>query len=178
MDAARARFIAHSYDDVGLREIARDAGVDPALINRYFGSKEDLFGSVLESCDDGPDCPHVQEQEEQLWSDRPNFGLRLASHIVHERRPEKLRRLLIILRSIGSAKALEIVREGMVEHFMTPFRDWIDRPDAAVRVNLAVGLIMGMTLVRELGHGFDLSDDEREVLCQRLAVILQALIDD
>ena len=41
--AARERFARHSYDDVGLRDVARDAGVDAALISRYFGSKEDLF---------------------------------------------------------------------------------------------------------------------------------------
>ena len=42
LEAARERFAAESYDDVGMRDIARDVGVDAALISRYFGSKDDL----------------------------------------------------------------------------------------------------------------------------------------
>ena len=53
LDAARERFAAESYDDVGMRDIARDVGVDAALISRYFGSKDDLFLAALDSCGDG-----------------------------------------------------------------------------------------------------------------------------
>src|SRR3546814_12999364 len=45
--AARERFLRESYDSVGLREIAGDAGVDVALISRYFGGKEGLFREVV-----------------------------------------------------------------------------------------------------------------------------------
>ncbi len=50
LDAARTRFMAHSYEDVGMRDVARDVGVDAALVSRYFGGKEDLFIEVLDSC--------------------------------------------------------------------------------------------------------------------------------
>ena len=49
LDVARERFTAHSYDDVGMRDIAREVGVDAALVSRYFGSKEDLFTAALDS---------------------------------------------------------------------------------------------------------------------------------
>lgn len=45
--AAPRRFAAESYDAVGLREVAREAGIDVALISRYFGSKEELFKKAL-----------------------------------------------------------------------------------------------------------------------------------
>ena len=45
--SARQRFLRESYDNVGLRDIAADAGVDVALVGRYFGSKEQLFTEVL-----------------------------------------------------------------------------------------------------------------------------------
>lgn len=44
---ARGRFLAEGYDRVSLRSIAADAGVDPALIHYYFGSKRGLFGASL-----------------------------------------------------------------------------------------------------------------------------------
>lgn len=40
-------FSEKSFDTVSLRAIARAAGVDPALINHYFGSKEGLFEALI-----------------------------------------------------------------------------------------------------------------------------------
>ena len=48
LDAARERFAAESYDDVGMRDIARDVGVAAALISRYFGSKDGLYTACVE----------------------------------------------------------------------------------------------------------------------------------
>ncbi|MCA8900565.1 MAG: TetR family transcriptional regulator [Hyphomonas sp.] len=47
LDAAEQQFAAHGYDGVTLRNIAREAGVDLALPNYYFGPKRDLFDAVL-----------------------------------------------------------------------------------------------------------------------------------
>lgn len=44
---AKALFWARGYSNVSLRDIARGAGVDVALIGRYFGSKEGLFDQTL-----------------------------------------------------------------------------------------------------------------------------------
>jgi len=44
--AAAARFTAAGYDATSLRQVAADAGVDPALVRRFFGSKEQLFTAV------------------------------------------------------------------------------------------------------------------------------------
>src|SRR5919107_2606356 len=56
--SARRRFLEESYDNVGLRDIARDASVDVALVGRYFGSKEELFREVLRGT-----CPHWLDPE-------------------------------------------------------------------------------------------------------------------
>jgi AcrR family transcriptional regulator len=45
--AARARFIEVGYRAATMRTIAADAGVDPALISYFFGSKQDLFGEAF-----------------------------------------------------------------------------------------------------------------------------------
>lgn len=44
--AAAQRFTAVGYDATSLRQVAADAGVDPALVRRFFGSKEQLFTAV------------------------------------------------------------------------------------------------------------------------------------
>ena len=47
-DAAIARFGAHGYEGTTVRDIARDAGVSPALVMHHFGSKDGL----REACDE------------------------------------------------------------------------------------------------------------------------------
>ena len=48
LEAATRRFATQGYEHAGVREIAADAGVTAALVNRYFGSKEGLFAEVIE----------------------------------------------------------------------------------------------------------------------------------
>jgi AcrR family transcriptional regulator len=47
LDAAREQFIAVGYRAATVRAIAAEAGVDPALISYFFGSKQHLFGEAL-----------------------------------------------------------------------------------------------------------------------------------
>src|SRR3954451_11640229 len=48
LDAARAAFAARGYDAVSVRGVARAAGVDQALVHRFYGSKEELFVAAVE----------------------------------------------------------------------------------------------------------------------------------
>jgi AcrR family transcriptional regulator len=46
--AARDRFARQGYDATTIRQVAGDAGVDPALVHYFFGTKADLFAEVVE----------------------------------------------------------------------------------------------------------------------------------
>jgi AcrR family transcriptional regulator len=46
--AAKAAFAELGYDRTTVRGIARTAGVDPALVHHYFGTKEELFVAAME----------------------------------------------------------------------------------------------------------------------------------
>jgi len=167
--AARERFCRHSYDDVGLRQVAGDAGVDAALISRYFGSKEDLFLAVLESCQTGADL---------FDGPRESFGRRVADRVVfHRKEGAALQGMQIMLRSIGSARAIELARASGNQRFFDPFVAWLGGADSQVRAQLATSLVMGMTVSRELS-GFDPGGRTGEVMRDRLAAMLQALVDD
>jgi AcrR family transcriptional regulator len=48
LDAARARFAAHGYDRTLIRDVAVDAGVDPALVHYFFKTKDGLFVAAME----------------------------------------------------------------------------------------------------------------------------------
>jgi AcrR family transcriptional regulator len=47
LHASRAAFAERGYDTVSIRAVARAAGVDPALVHRFFGSKESLFVAAM-----------------------------------------------------------------------------------------------------------------------------------
>ena len=169
LDAAIRRFTRDGYDDVGMRDVAGDVGIDAALVVRYFGSKEALFEAALDACFDGDDP----------WEgDRPTFGERLSHEIVYgSKNASKMQGLLIILRSMGSAKAMDVIRASCAQDFMQPLTDWLGGEDAPVRARLMAGLIMGMSITREITGPESLSADACERLRQRLAGQLQALAD-
>src|SRR5207302_1592042 len=48
LGAARVHFSEVGFDGATIREIAAVAGVDPALISHYFGSKEGVFLAAVE----------------------------------------------------------------------------------------------------------------------------------
>lgn len=170
LDAANARFLKDSYDQVGMRDIARDVGVDPALISRYFGSKEDLFSAVIEFCGDGSDL---------MEGDRARFGQRVAHEVIYGPRKEfKMRWLLLMLRSIASPKAAEIIQKQSNVRFLEPFTEWIGGEDAEIRARLTAGLIMGLTVSRDISGGFNMSPEQSERLLKRLAETLQDFVDN
>ncbi len=47
LDAAELLFAARGFHGVTVREISREADVDPALVTYYFGGKRELFDAVL-----------------------------------------------------------------------------------------------------------------------------------
>lgn len=57
--AARLRFGTDGFERTTLRAVAADVGVDPALVIRYFGSKQDLFAAAAEFSVDLPDLRDV-----------------------------------------------------------------------------------------------------------------------
>jgi len=61
--AARTRFSADGYDRTTMRAVAADVGVDPALVFRYFGSKQELFAAAAELTLDLPDLTDVAPED-------------------------------------------------------------------------------------------------------------------
>ena len=47
-EAARRLFAQHGFERTTIREIAAEAGINPGLVIRYFGSKDELFSLVAE----------------------------------------------------------------------------------------------------------------------------------
>lgn len=63
LNAARVRFGADGFERTTIRKVAGDAGIDPALVMRYFGSKAGLFAAAAEFRLDLPDLTDVPRDQ-------------------------------------------------------------------------------------------------------------------
>ncbi|MBN1630836.1 MAG: helix-turn-helix transcriptional regulator, partial [Thermoleophilia bacterium] len=48
LESARQQFADFGYEQTTIRGVAEQAGVDPALVMHYFGSKEGLFQAAID----------------------------------------------------------------------------------------------------------------------------------
>jgi AcrR family transcriptional regulator len=166
--AARSRFLAESYDNVGLREIAREAGVDVALVGRYFGSKEELFRETLRDGKDGPLDPEVSVDS------LPAYLADLLMQSDHG--GAQVDRLLMILRSASSPKAAAIVREALTTDVLEPVGRLLGGPDAEMRASMALGILMGATVLRTIMAVEPLCECDRGLVRQKLIRLLAAAL--
>lgn len=168
LDAARHRFAREGYDGASLREIAADAGVDAALVSRYFGSKEELFVEVL-NC--APDATELFQGE------KGDFGERVVAKLLDDPKKEDgFDHLLIMLRSASSPAAAEPLRRSMRTRFHDPFSAWLGGPNADVRARLAGNVIMGVAISQAIAPDHDLDAEGQADLRKRLVSVLQAAI--
>jgi len=102
LDAARRRFAGDGYTATTVRDIADDAGVNVALINRYFTSKEGLFGACLVGAVD--DLGRAVTEDVRLDQVPHAIASQLAGPFT-DKHPNQL---LLLLRSSGDERAEQI----------------------------------------------------------------------
>jgi AcrR family transcriptional regulator len=145
--AARRRFARDGYAATTVREIANDAGVNVALINRYFTSKEGLFEACIARA-----AEHLDRSETAALTveDLLRSILRRLPNSTEEYPLE----LMLLLRSSGDDRADEI-RRTILESFATGMAEtagWhegIDGGDAMIlRAQIALATTLGIVLLR------------------------------
>lgn len=138
---ARERFAADGYERATIRAVAADAGIDPALVMRYFGSKERLFAAACAFDLQLPDVRAVP---------RDGVGAALARHFLE--RWEADETLTILLRTgVTNPAAAERMREVYASQLMPAAAAVAgDTAQAQVRVRagLAATQVLGMALCR------------------------------
>ena len=143
LSSAHDRFLKDSYESVGLRDIAGDAGVDVALVSRYFGGKEGLFREVL-THEKRPDTFSEPRSIEEL----PRFLAQLIEEDQDDDRARRMEMFIIMLRSASSPKAGEIIRELIHRDVLDPMAKLIGGPEGEMRANMLLAVLMGISVLR------------------------------
>lgn len=145
LDAARGAFGERGYDGATVREIAAKAGVDPALVHHYFGTKQRLFIAASEfPVDVAEVVPRL------LAGGRDGLGERFVRFVVEVwDRPDVRPLLLGVVRSASTDEiAAGMMRTLLAEGPFLALAKAIDRPDATARASLAGSQLIGLVMAR------------------------------
>jgi len=145
LDAARSQFAAHGWDRATIRAIAREAGVDPALVLHFFGSKAFLFAAAMQWPFDTDAAV-----EEVLAGPRSRLGARLASFFLSVwENPQRREPIMVMLRAATTnAQAAELLRETLMTVFLGPLGARLEVPDAPLRMSLCSAQLIGLATAR------------------------------
>jgi AcrR family transcriptional regulator len=170
LEAAGALFDERGYDRATTREIGERAGVDPALIARYFGSKEALYLAVLADEERlarrepvAADLRVVAERLLRRWDTAGGAPVRRA---LADPEPPSARE---------RAQVRRILRPGVLDPARAAMAG--DAGDAELRAQLLLALLVGVSVTRSNGTLPALAQASRAELLRQLEPLLDALED-
>ncbi|GAB1515233.1 TetR/AcrR family transcriptional regulator [Actinophytocola sp. KF-1] len=136
--AARKHFTNGAFAEVGLRDIAQDAGVSAALIVKYFGSKENLFAEAIS---------FEAEAGALLDCELDRLGEHLVRTLLdlHDRASSDpfLRAVMAAFRPNGAHFSATFQR-----HFTEPLAARLTGPDVPLRTAMICAHLAGLGAVR------------------------------
>jgi AcrR family transcriptional regulator len=145
VEAARAAFAEHGYDAATVRAIAARAGVDPALVHHYFGTKQRLFMAAMQfPIDLAQVFPAVAA------GPREQIGERLIRRLVAIwDRPAILNVIMGIVRSAATDDAAAgMLRSFLIDGPLAVVGGALNVPDGRLRATLAGTQLVGLVLAR------------------------------
>ena len=145
LTAARESFTASGYDQASIRDIARRAGVDPALVHHYFGTKQELFAEAI---DLPMDLATVLEAF--VGGDRERIGERVVGLMlsVWDTRTDRSPLVALVRSAVTSEDAARMLREFLVSVLFERLAQALRSPDARVRASLAASQMLGLLIAR------------------------------
>lgn len=128
LEAAKTQFAVLGYDCTVLRDIAREAGVDVALVKRYFGGKEALFLEALKASFGTDDV--------RGW-DRATFAHEVATVLAGSPHIDEARthRFQFLLRAATSPTTAPLLNMLVQDRLLGPIREWLGGAGAGARAH-------------------------------------------
>jgi len=146
--AARDAFAARGYQGASIRAIAAAAGVNPALVHHYFGTKDDLFVAAM----DLPFNPAEMIMELLAAGPREEFAERFVRAFVQIwRDPEAGPRLQALLRSaVAGEDGAALVRNLAENVLLVRASEALGVPKIQVAAAMThlIGLMLGAMIIR------------------------------
>lgn len=171
LDAARVYFERHGYDRATIRGIAAEAGVDPALVHHYFGSKDQLLVAALHL----PVNPR-EVVAELLAGDRETMGERLVRRVFAAWGSDWASggTLIALMRSaMTNEDAARMIREFFTRELIGRLTDALGVSQPRLRVGLIASQMMGLAVARFIVPMEAIATAEAETLIACYAPTIQ-----
>jgi AcrR family transcriptional regulator len=144
--AARAAFAERGFDGATIRGIATAAGVDPALVHHYFGSKDKLFIAAVEAPVDPGDFLRdvLASPADELGANVVRLLLRLWDG------PARPAGLALVRSAVGNEWSAKLLREFLVSQVLRRVMGTLDLPQAEreARGALVGSQLIGLVMAR------------------------------
>jgi len=167
LTAARGLFSELGYEQTTVRAVAHRAGVDPALVMKYFGSKDGLFDAVSE-----PALPFggaLAGPPEQL-------GERLLGHVLADLDGRPDRSMPVLRSMLTHPQAAETVRCAVADPGGSPVADALSGEEARLRAALVGTVVLGLLVSRYLLRVPEVEEATAERLTALLGPCLRPLL--
>ncbi|WP_460863895.1 TetR/AcrR family transcriptional regulator [Rhodococcus aerolatus] len=171
--AAGRQFAALGYDRTSMRAVAAEAGVDPALVSHFHGSKHKLFLAVVElPFDPSAVLPRL------LAGDPAELGRRLAAFLVGVLEDDAARSTLLGLVRAATSEpaAAQLVRERLTAEILLPLAAGIGADDPEYRAGLLMSQVVGLTMARYIVAVEPLASRPASAVVAALAPTLQGYL--
>ena len=168
LEAAKAQFAHLGYDRAVLRDIAAEAGVDVALVARYFGGKAGLFTEALKAS--------FKADFLETWDRRTfprDFATMMADNV--HRDEDRTQSFQFLLRAATSPTTAPLLNLAIQERFLAPIREWLGGDDADARARVLAAVFIGL-LVERLIRNEPLAGRERQVFIDQAAAAFEAMV--
>ncbi|MDG9720735.1 TetR family transcriptional regulator [Streptomyces sp. DH24] len=171
LTAAREEFSERGYEKTSVRGIAKAAGVDPALVHHYFGTKEQVFEAAVEVAF----APALKVRDEVLEGPLDGVGERLTRMFFGLwENPVTRPPLLAIVRSaVNNEAAAAVFRRLIATQLLRRVADRLDLPDAQLRAELAAAQLVGVAMIRYVIKVEPLATADPEQIVARVAPVVQ-----
>jgi len=145
LEVARRLFLAGGYQGVTMRGVAREAGVDQALVAYYFGSKKGLFGAALALAVNPPELMRTV-----LAGDLATFPERLLRTVLAVWDDPELGQPLRMLVSSAAhePEILRLLREVVQSEMAQALADALGGADASARAGAVAIQVSGLIVMR------------------------------
>ncbi|MEM8703391.1 MAG: TetR family transcriptional regulator [Pseudomonadota bacterium] len=156
VEAARALFWTRGYSNVSVRDITGSAGVDAALVSRYFGGKQGLFEATLAEI-----APW-----EALAAEPDDLLAKAAASFAHPFDPEadatNVFTMLVV--NVIDPEMGRMIRDLVQTKMADPLTERIGSADARERAALLLAVLFGVALMRKNFQLGGLADKSPEQL--------------
>ena len=144
--AAKSAFAANGYERTTIRGVAREAGVDPALVHHYFGTKRQLFVDAM----DLPANPAELIEGLIATSDPEDLGERMIRFMlsVWDNEEERAPLVAIMRTAMSDDQAATMVREFATTEILGTIVKAARGDNQDLRATLLASQVFGLMIMR------------------------------